>query len=156
LTLCAFISCFFSLSLSLLLHSRVCIVLYDAFEVCACVCKTKNFEYKQNEQHNLIKKIVSFLLLFFQDEIDLNFYAIMFLLIIILSYLLGCASTVALILYFYTRYTSNRPVVINEKQDEQFSLFHPLSEVRSLEFRQSKSNSFDLERTSKEFGSRCC
>lgn len=52
----------------------------------------------------------------------------MFLLIIILSYLLGCVSTIALLLYLYTRYAVNIPVVINEHQEEQFSTFHPLPE----------------------------
>ncbi|UJR28537.1 hypothetical protein I4U23_009773 [Adineta vaga] len=52
----------------------------------------------------------------------------MFLLIIILSYLLGCASTIALLLYLYTRYVIYSPVVINEQQEEQYEPFNPLPE----------------------------
>ncbi|CAF3640251.1 unnamed protein product [Adineta steineri] len=52
----------------------------------------------------------------------------MFLLIIILSYLLGCASTIALLLYLYTRYVVYSPVVINEQQEEQYQTFNPLPE----------------------------
>jgi hypothetical protein len=53
----------------------------------------------------------------------------MFLLIIILSYLLGCASTIALLLYLYTRYALYSPAIIDEKQEEQYQTFHPLPEV---------------------------
>jgi hypothetical protein len=52
----------------------------------------------------------------------------MFLLLILLSYLLGCASTIALLLYLYTRYALYSPV-INEQQEEQYQTFHPLPEV---------------------------
>jgi hypothetical protein len=54
----------------------------------------------------------------------------MFLLIIILSYLLGCASTIALLLYLYTRYALYTPPVIDDKHDEQYQQFHALPEVR--------------------------
>lgn len=55
----------------------------------------------------------------------------MFVLIILLSYLLGCASTIALLLYLYTRYALYSPVINNEQQDEeQYQAFHPLPEVR--------------------------
>ena len=57
----------------------------------------------------------------------------MFLLIILLSYLLGCASTVALLLYLYTRYALYSPVVLEEPQQEQYEAFHPLPEVSSRE-----------------------
>jgi hypothetical protein len=53
----------------------------------------------------------------------------MFLLIILLSYLLGCASTIALLLYLYTRYALYSPVTINEQQEAQYQTFQPLSEV---------------------------
>ncbi len=53
----------------------------------------------------------------------------MFLLIIILSYLLGCASTIALLLYLYTRYALYSPTVIDQQQEEQYQTFHPLPEV---------------------------
>jgi len=53
----------------------------------------------------------------------------MFLLIILLSYLLGCASTIALLLYLYTRYALYSPVIINEQQEEQYQTFQPLPEV---------------------------
>ncbi|CAF1364920.1 unnamed protein product [Adineta ricciae] len=52
----------------------------------------------------------------------------MFLLIILLSYLLGCASTIALLLYLYTRYVVYTPVVINEHQEDQYESFKPLPE----------------------------
>lgn len=59
----------------------------------------------------------------------------MFILIILLSYLLGCASTIALLLYLYTRYALHTPAVIDEQQEEQYSTFHPLPEVSEEEFR---------------------
>ncbi|CAF3220753.1 unnamed protein product [Rotaria socialis] len=52
----------------------------------------------------------------------------MLLLIILLSYVLGCASTIAVLLYLYTSYAFSPPVVINEQEDEQFEAFHPLPE----------------------------
>ena len=52
----------------------------------------------------------------------------MFLLLILLSYLLGCASTIALLLYLYTRYALYSPV-INEQHEEQYQTFHALPEV---------------------------
>ncbi|CAF0999825.1 unnamed protein product [Adineta ricciae] len=52
----------------------------------------------------------------------------MFLLIILLSYLLGCASTIALLLYLYTRYVVYTPVAINEHQEDQYESFKPLPE----------------------------
>ena len=58
----------------------------------------------------------------------------MFLLIILLSYLLGCASTIALLLYLYTRYALHTPAVIDEQQEEQYSTFHPLPEVSEERF----------------------
>lgn len=53
----------------------------------------------------------------------------MFLLLILLSYLLGCASTIALLLYLYTRYALYSPAPIDEQQEEQYPTFHPLAEV---------------------------
>ncbi|CAF2131775.1 unnamed protein product [Rotaria magnacalcarata] len=52
----------------------------------------------------------------------------MLLLIILLSYILGCASTIAVLLYLYTSYAFSPPVVVNEQEDEQFETFHPLPE----------------------------
>ena len=51
----------------------------------------------------------------------------MYLLIILLSYLLGCASTIVLLVYLYMRYGLKSPVTINEH--EQYQVFHPISEV---------------------------
>ena len=56
----------------------------------------------------------------------------MFLLLILLSYLLGCASTIALLLYLYTRYALHSPAVIDEQQEEQYPTFHPLPEVSEV------------------------
>ncbi len=61
----------------------------------------------------------------------------MFLLIILLSYLLGCASTIALLLYLYTRYALHSPVVISEQQEDQYQSFHALPEVSQYIFKYS-------------------
>jgi hypothetical protein len=60
----------------------------------------------------------------------------MFLLILFLSYLLGCASTIAVLLYLYTRYALQSTVNINDQQQqqqqqqqEQYGTFQPLPEV---------------------------
>ena len=55
----------------------------------------------------------------------------MFLVIIFLSYLLGCASTIALIVYLYRRYGLDLPGTIAEQ--EQYQTFQPIPEV-SLHF----------------------
>ena len=52
-------------------------------------------------------------------------------LLIILSFLLGCATTIALLLYLYTRYTLYPPVIYDEASEEQYETFHPLPEVSS-------------------------
>jgi hypothetical protein len=52
----------------------------------------------------------------------------MFFLIILLSYILGCASTITLLIYLYSRYGLNSPVTIIE--EEQYQIFHPITEVR--------------------------
>ncbi|CAF3546872.1 unnamed protein product [Rotaria sordida] len=52
----------------------------------------------------------------------------MFLLIILVSYILGCVSTIALLLYLYTRYAFSSPVTFNEQEEEQYQTFHPLPE----------------------------
>ena len=55
----------------------------------------------------------------------------MFLLVIILSYLLGCASTLALLLYLYARYAISAPTKIDEWEEEQYQTFQPLPEVKT-------------------------
>jgi len=49
------------------------------------------------------------------------------LVIISLSYLLGCVSTIALSVYLYIRYGLGSPETIPEKK--QYQTFHPLPEV---------------------------
>ncbi|CAF2649326.1 unnamed protein product [Rotaria sp. Silwood2] len=52
----------------------------------------------------------------------------MLLLIILVSYILGCVSTIALLLYLYTYYAFSSPVTFNEQEEEQYQTFHPLPE----------------------------
>ena len=53
----------------------------------------------------------------------------MYLLIIILSFLLGCISTLALLLYLYSRYVLYSPKTVSEPPDEQYEPYQPLPEV---------------------------
>ena len=136
---CAFISSFRSFLLSFSPpHSRVCTVLYDAFEVWACVCINKQFwiqPSKRTTRHSDRRHWKRHEVCFFLCSLKMNdelskWLARMFLLIILLSYLLGCASTVALLLYLYTRYAFYSPVTVNEQPEEpQYEPFHALPEV---------------------------
>lgn len=134
--MCALLIDFFCFFFFSLIVSLTCLYsfVWRFRSVCVCVCK-QNFEYKQTNNKNwknireIDKKICFFL--FFEDEIGVWYfqYATMILLIILLSYILGCASTIALLLYLYTSYAFSPPVIANEENDQQFEPFHPLPEV---------------------------
>lgn len=53
----------------------------------------------------------------------------MLLVIILISYILGCASTIGLLIYLYTRYAFNQPTPFTEQEQEQFETFQPLTDV---------------------------